>query len=119
MPHRNNCVSGPFVHKALQVNTIWNQHRFHLASVSFQKKAGYDFATVNGELCRLLSLVILIIGTGIQTHEISDERWEPYFQKTGSSSLLLKAVTPHTIFKVFLSKHNFAYVKNYGSITLY
>lgn len=37
-PHRNSCVSGPFVHKALQVNTIWNQHHFHLTVVSFQGK---------------------------------------------------------------------------------
>ena len=58
MPHRNNCVSGPFMHKALQVNAIWNQHHFHLAVVSFQGKAGYGFARVNGELCRLFGLII-------------------------------------------------------------
>lgn len=118
MPHRNNCVSGPFVHKALQVNMIWDQHHFHLAVVSFQKKAGYDFGTVNGECTDFYVWLFLITGADIQTHEISDERWEPHFQKTCFSSLLLKAVTSHTIFKVFLSKKKYAYVKNYGGTTL-
>lgn len=119
MPHRNNCVSGPFVNKALQVNMIWDQHHFHLAVVPFQKKAGYGFATVNGEMCRLLSLIIFNYWCRHTDIWNIWWEWEPHFHKTGSSSLLLKAVTSHKIFKLCLSKHNYAYIKNYSGITLY
>lgn len=53
IPHRNSCVSGPFMHKALWVNTVWNHHHCHLAVASLWGKAGYGFARVNEELRKL------------------------------------------------------------------
>lgn len=61
----------------------------------------------------------LITGADLERHEISDKGWEIHFQKTGFSFLLSQESHLTQLLKHFLYKHNYAYVKNSGGITIY